>query len=81
MPTNLNKRNAIDSEPSEPTSSIPIIILLAMMTAAEFEPALGLWISDAAQAEFVGSESSASVAERGPQSSHAALVEKRSVGD
>ena len=75
MPTNLNKRNAIDSEPSGPTLSIPIIILLATLTAAEFKPALGLWISDAAQAEFVGSDSTPLVAVRGPQSSHAALVE------
>ena len=74
MPTNLNKRNLIDRRnDTGPMILVPIIILLAVITAATYAPALGLWISDAAQAEFVGSDASTLFAEAKPQSPQVAL--------
>jgi hypothetical protein len=56
---------------------VPIIILLAVLVAAAYEPTLGRWISDAAQAEFVGPDSSTLIAEANPRSPQVAMATSR----
>ena len=77
MPTNLSKRSLIDRPNDVGLMMAPIIILLAVLAAATYEPTLGRWISDAAQAEFVGPDSSILIAEANPLSPQVALAVSR----